>query len=314
MEQRKLIRLGNSSFAIALPKDWVDKSGLKKGDNVFLEHNSNGEVIISSEFKKEIEKKAEIDLENEDDEFVKKHLHAAYIKGYNNITFKGNVKNKKFLKDLLGDYLSFEIIDSNDKGIVAKDFFDIKEAKFEDFVRRIDNNLREMFDIVIGEIKKDKIDIKSIKEIEEIDKVVNKFYFLCSRIFIKGIDNPTVLNILKMDGNKLFNNWWISFNSESLGDGLKYVLKWMNKINPEKNNEINNIIIGLQQSYIKSMEAFYNGDRKLALEAINETKKIKEDIDKLEKLNSKNIKITQALDLVEKNIYQNAKMTFYMRV
>ena len=37
MEQRKLIRLGNSSFAIALPKDWVDKSGLKKGDNVFLE-------------------------------------------------------------------------------------------------------------------------------------------------------------------------------------------------------------------------------------------------------------------------------------
>src|SRR3989344_5556725 len=293
MEQRKLIRLGNSSFAIALPKDWVDKSGLKKGDNVFLEHNSNGEVIISSEFKKEIEKKAEIDLENEDDEYV---------------------KNKKFLKDLLGDYLSFEIIDSNDKGIVAKDFFDIKEAKFEDFVRRIDNNLREMFDIVIGEIKKDKIDIKSIKEIEEIDKVVNKFYFLCSRIFIKGIDNPTVLNILKMDGNKLFNNWWISFNSESLGDGLKYVLKWMNKINPEKNNEINNIIIGLQQSYIKSMEAFYNGDRKLALEAINETKKIKEDIDKLEKLNSKNIKITQALDLVEKNIYQNAKMTFYMRV
>ena len=37
MEQRKLIKLGNSSFALALPKEWVDKSGLKKGDNIFVE-------------------------------------------------------------------------------------------------------------------------------------------------------------------------------------------------------------------------------------------------------------------------------------
>ena len=36
MEQRKLIKLGNSSFAIALPKDWIEKSGLKKGESIFV--------------------------------------------------------------------------------------------------------------------------------------------------------------------------------------------------------------------------------------------------------------------------------------
>jgi len=46
MNQRKLIKLGNSSYAIALPKDWVDKAGLKKGDNVYIVPNSNGELIV----------------------------------------------------------------------------------------------------------------------------------------------------------------------------------------------------------------------------------------------------------------------------
>jgi phosphate uptake regulator len=32
MEQRKLIALGKSSYAITLPKDWVDRNSLEKGD------------------------------------------------------------------------------------------------------------------------------------------------------------------------------------------------------------------------------------------------------------------------------------------
>ena len=48
MERRKLIKLGNSSYAIALPKSWVTKSGLKKGDEIFVIKNSNGELVLTS--------------------------------------------------------------------------------------------------------------------------------------------------------------------------------------------------------------------------------------------------------------------------
>jgi len=312
MEQRKLIKLGNSSFAIALPKEWVDKAGLKKGEYIFLEKNNNGELIISPNFKREEERKVELDLKNKSEEVIKKNLHASYTKGYNVIVLKG-VKNRRKIKEILNGYLSFEIIDSNDEQIVLKDFFDVREAKFESFVRRIDNNLREMFDLVLSQLKRDKLEVSSLKEVDEIDKAVNKFYFLCSRIFLKGVDNPTILNILKMDGGKLFSNWWISFNLESLGDGLKYVLKWIYKLDVKDKDNFYHILSNLRQNYIKGMEAFYDNNPQKAFEVIEATKKIRLDIEKLEKEHSKTLKITQALDVVEKNIYQNAKMVFYMR-
>jgi phosphate uptake regulator len=269
--------------------------------------------MVMPNFRKEEERKIEINLEEKNPEFIKKNLHAAYTKGYNVIVFKGNIKNaRKMIKELLDDYLSFEIIESNHKEVVVKDFFDIKEAKFENFVRRIDNNLREMFDIVVNQSKRSRLETASLKEVNEIDKAVNKFYFLCSRIFLRGIDNPTILNILKMDSTRLFNNWWIAFHLEALGDGLKYVLAWCNKLKPKNKEDIHNILSELQQNYIDSMEAFYKKERKKAFEVIKRTTKIREKIENLEKGNSKILKITQALDIVERNVYQNAKMIFYI--
>lgn len=313
MEERKLIKLGNASFAIALPKGWIDKSGLKKGDKIFLEHNGNGELTVSSTFRKRDEKVVEINLEDkaQDSEFLKRHLHALYTKGYSKVIFRG-LKDKKLLEHLLKDYLSFEVMESNGDTIIAKDFFDLDEIKFENLVRRIDNCLRDMFDTSILEIKKTKTDQKAIKELEETDASVNKFYFLCSRIFMKGIDNPSVLNTLKLDGNKLFNNWWMSFHLESLGDGMKHALKWIFKLEPKKRAEILEIMTKLQQNYILSMEAFYSEDSNTALKAIEATKAIRGDIDKLEE-DVKILKITEALEMVRKSIYQNAKMTSYIK-
>lgn len=312
-EPRKLIRLGNSSFAIALPKDWVEKSGLEKGDDVFIEKNSNGEITVSPEFKKSEEKKIEISLDEKNPEFIKRHLHAAYIKGYNTIAFKGDIKNKKFLKEILNEYLSFQIIDSNERETLAKDFFDMKEAKFENFVRRIDNNLREMFEVAISELGKEKISSKMLEELKEIDKEVNKFYFLCSRIFIKGIDNPSVLNILRINGNQLFNNWWISFHLESLGDGLKYLIKSADKLDLESRNMFRELLIKISKEYIGSMESFYQEDSKKAWSVLEQTQKIRAEIDKLDKINPLFGEIKRAFDLIEKTIYQNTKMVFYMR-
>ena len=309
MEPRKLIRLGNSSFAIALPKDWIEKSGLNKGDEVYVERNSNGEIIISTKFKKAEDKK--IDIHSDKEDALKKNFHAAYTKGYNIVSFKGEGLNSKFLKGLLSDYLSFEIVEAKEKEIITKDFFDINEAKFENFVKRMDNDIREIFTILIESIKNDKLNPKAVKEIHEIDKSINKFYFLCSRIFVKGIDNPTILNILKMNGNQLFNNWWMTLNLESLGDGLKYTANWISKLNPANKGEIYNVLLKLQANYIKSVEAFIKNDNKKAMEVIHETKQIAEDIDGLEP--EKISRITNALEMVRKNIYQNSKIGFYMQ-
>ena len=41
MGYRKIIAFGDTSYVVSLPKDWVEKNGLKKGDvvNVIVDEN-----------------------------------------------------------------------------------------------------------------------------------------------------------------------------------------------------------------------------------------------------------------------------------
>ena len=41
MTYRKIIGFGGSSFVVSLPKEWINKYGLKKGDVVNIEEESD---------------------------------------------------------------------------------------------------------------------------------------------------------------------------------------------------------------------------------------------------------------------------------
>ena len=316
MEQRKLIKLGNSSFAIALPKGWIDKSGLKKGDNIFLEENSNGEIIVLPSPKEKNNKKITLNVENKDFDSIKKEIRATYIRGYDIVKLEG-VKEKAVkndIKNILNNFLSFELVEGKDDSLVAKDFFNIEEASYTNFIRRMDNNIREIFDISLEEFRKDKVTPSKLKEVENIDKDVNKFYFLCSRVFLKGIDNPSILTSLKMNGMELFNNWWFAYNLEALSDYIKYFLKNYQKIEKKEiRDKILRLFLEIRDSYLKCMDSFYKEDVSNALQAIEITEKLKNDIENLGKTDSINSDVFNNLYQIQKQIYQNAKMMLYVK-
>jgi len=317
MEQRKLIKLGNSSFAIALPKDWVDKAGLKKGENVFLEENGNGEITVKPKSDEKVNhKETTVNAENKDSEELKRELRMAYVRGYTSLQIRGikDKENKEVLREIIKSLVGFELVDLGEKEIKAQDFFSMTDANLTNFIRRIDNNIREIFEIVIDEIKKGKISTKKVKEIEEIDQDVNKFYFLCSRIFLRGIDNPSILTTLKTTGISLFNDWWIAFNLESLTDSIKYFFKALQKEeNIQKNEELRRIISELYEAYTNCMEAFYKKDIDLAEKSTNLTKEIRENIQKMEKEEPSISALSHDLRKINRQIYQNAKMILYLK-
>ena len=55
MNVRKLIRFGKNSYVISLPKQWVDKTKLKKGDLISIDETKEGLVLKtnSAEVKEE---------------------------------------------------------------------------------------------------------------------------------------------------------------------------------------------------------------------------------------------------------------------
>ena len=274
MEQRKLIKLGNSSFAIALPKDWIDKSGLKKGENIFLERNSNGEIIISSSFKKsDDEKKKVFDFSDiNDKKEIEREISVAYVQDYSLFEINGLNKNKKSeIKKMLNGLVGMEIVEENDEKITAKDFFDLSEANMERFVRRMDNTIRSMFeDLEVG-IKSGRLSKTQFDEIYEADEEINKFYFLINRLLIKGMDNPSILNLLKTDTASLFNNWWLSYNLEHIGDGVKRIARLLKEeIKEDRLKKISECLLDLRNKYFDTLNSFYKNDKELAVKILVE--------------------------------------------
>ena len=49
MGYRKLIGFGDSSFVVSLPKDWVNKHGLKKGDGLIVDVDNGQFLSVSLE-------------------------------------------------------------------------------------------------------------------------------------------------------------------------------------------------------------------------------------------------------------------------
>ena len=319
MEERKLIRLGNSSFAISLPKEWIDKSNLKKGDKVFLVPNSNGEIIVSPEFKKPgQDKRITINLDGKDETKIKREFTSAYINGNSIFEFIGNTNKEKSrqIKKIVREYISCEVTEESENSIIAKDFFNFEEMNMNNFIRRMDNNLKEMFEIIIKGLEKKEITASEVNEMDSIDLDINKFYFLNSRIMIMGLNNQTLINKLKIEPTDLFNNWWLAFHLEHTGDNLKAIAKKIKSedINQETKKLLLTILSLIKEKYEDSLETFYSGDKELAYKIMEKSKKNWELCENLTK--SKNAFLSlvgEKLKNIENASYQIVKMISHLK-
>lgn len=320
MDQRKLIKLGNSSYAIALPKCWVDKSGLGKGDNVFLEENSNGELTLWSKIKKiSDESIAEIDILGKSSKIIRKEIVSAYTNGSSSMILTGRKERSqlKEIKDFIKSLLSFEIIENSNERIVAKDFFNVEESNISNFITRIDNNIREMFSVISVSLDHGKLSKRDLEEIENIDIDTTKFFYLISRLFFKGIGNPSVINTLKTSNTNIFNDWWIAYNLEHVGDKIKEIANILHSAKLSKSDYklISRLFSQISDIYSDSLNSFDKKDKKLAISSASVGKSIYTECDKLSQRKEPSIaKIGVIFKELESNFYQTLKIVMYSKI
>jgi len=269
MDQRKLIKLGNSSYAIALPKDWVDKSGLGKGDNVFITPNSNGELIVQSNYKKTNQvKELILNLEGKKEREINREIIASYINGGTLLNINLNKKDLGFVKDVLKDLFGVEIIESKPTSIIAKEMIDMNSISIGSITRRIDNSVRNIFELLEPCIKKGSATNKEYNEIFIADKDVNRLFFLLWRIMIIGVDNPSVLNTLNADSTSLVYSWLTGMNIEKIGDDLKKITEILseNKLKKDEIEFVEKLFNKAKENFINSLNSYHLRDKNLAFD------------------------------------------------
>lgn len=315
MEQRKLIKLGNSSFAIALPKEWVDKSGLKKGDNIFLEKNNDGKLTVMTHYSpKEADKEISLDLKEKDDVSLQVDLIGAYLGDHNLFRIKNNIETKKKqrIKELIKNLMSFEIVEETNEEITVKDVLSLEGTDIKMIIRRIDNILRSFFEDIESAMNSEKMRKDAAAEINLADKEITKLYLLVSRIFLKSLDNHSLLTSLNTNSLELFTNWWLAIHLERIGDELKRIASVAEReqaILADKTFQ--ELMNKIKINYLDCINAYHKKDKDLVRGIIANNIKIREECQRFDQDDAALAKTVEKLVSIQDNIFQISKMISY---
>jgi phosphate uptake regulator len=256
MNMRKLIGFGKNSYVVSLPKFWVDKNKLKKGDLLSLEESKEGLMLKTSgvEVKDEI-RRAVVDASNKTMDQVRTEIVTAYLNNFHVIeVLSDDLKtNAPEIRNMLRELAGLEIINQSSKRIVAKDLININEISITTLIRRMDNITRSMMDDVAECF--DGVD--HAESLAHIDEEVNRLHFLAYRVIRGGLSDVRVANSLGVNPLKLHSAHTVTTRIERIADNSKRVARYL--------RNTKEIFKGIKETYDDVMKAYYKKDEKIAL-------------------------------------------------
>ena len=267
MDFRKIIEFGKTSFVISLPKYWVRKNNLNKGDLISLVEEKDNLIVCPRE-KKQVREPTRISINTETKELneIESEIVSAYLANYDIIEIRGrnlqdfNIEIKNNLKNLIG----LELMEQETNRLVARDLINVNEISVESLIRRIDIVIRSMIKDSTAGLHED-----YYESIFHRDKDVNRLVLLLKRVIKLALEEPYVAEKLKRSNKELLKDWNIVSILESVGDEVKRISRLYRKADKHKNKikEINSI---LGQKYFDLMKAYHKNNiaaaRKINLE------------------------------------------------
>lgn len=264
MEARKIIKFGNSSHVVSVPKQWMKENSLKKGDLVFMEKNGDNNLVLSSERKDEGKKERKIIISGKGKSFkhIEREIVSAYVGGYSRICLESHNLQMADMKKIVNELSGFEIIRKSADEMVIKDILDIESISISSLVRRIDNTIRGMFSDFADSIKDSKLRDKKYLEIYEADGEVNKTYRLALKVLKYGLNNENFLKKAKINPANAVDIFLLVMTIEHIGDEIKRAARSMKrmKMSDKLSKKVLKVYSEITDTYYKTMKTYYKKD------------------------------------------------------
>lgn len=259
---RRLVKAGQASHTISLPKEWLDKNKLKKGDLVYLHEKTDKELTITPENKEEgpaEQKEITIQVDGKELSTVQREITSAYINNYNTIRLLGEsvTQRTKDIRKMLHDFVALEVAEQTAKSITARDLLNLKEISIEKTIRRMDMLVRSMIQDSVEAI--DKPDLAQSVIVRDYE--VNRAYFLLMRLLKSSLNNKATAEHFKLSNDKVLNYYYLTLNLENFADAAKQLSETGVKTKKEKSKEV---FKEVEKCYLDAMKAYFVDDKKLA--------------------------------------------------
>ena len=275
IDVRKLISFGKGSYILTMPKSWIEKNNLKKGDLIALDDEGVELVLKANNEKIKLEaKEISIDAKEKNIEMLKTEIVSSYLNGYDtiNIHFDSNNQEVPKIKGIIRNLSGLEIMEQTSNRIVAKNLININEISINNIIRRMDIIARAMMqDAALcsrGQCTYDNIHNR--------DADVNRLYYLGYRVVKNALKNPGVAKALGQEPWQLHIDAFILKRLERIADKQKRIARFLHnaELDRETLNELDRIYTDIIESYNDVMKSYYNKDKELAfrIEISNKTR------------------------------------------
>ena len=248
-----------------MPKSWIEKNNLKKGDLISV--NDDGfELVLSasSDEKKSEAKDIDIDAKGKDMELLKAEIVSSYLNDYDtiNILFDNNSKEVTRIKDVLRNLSGLEIMEQTSTRIVAKNLININEISIKNIIRRMDIITRAMMEDSILCCRGQ----STYESIHHRDVDVNRLYYLGSRVIKNAMKNPRIAKSLGTEPWQLHCDTLMILKLEKIADRQKRIARYICTSNLDRTTlaEIDKIHTDISEAYNEVMKSYYNQDKQIA--------------------------------------------------
>lgn len=265
---RKIQLVGGKTYSINLPIHWIKRLKLEKKSNLLITELDNGNLLISSpstiKYSKESIKKPEIIASDSDS--LSRDITRAYLLGFEHIIIKSNSsvgfigKELEDIEDSISRFPGAEIMSEGKSTITIEIIASFEKNNPYKLIHRIFNLTQDMLERIFhifdpSKITKDTDFREEIRQIQNIDKKVNRTYFLIVRQLRRAIQDPVLRDNLKIKTLRIMDFRLISHLLENIGDYCvticRHLLEFQNIILPY-------IIEQIDPDKIKEKEEIYD--------------------------------------------------------
>ncbi|HEY9702195.1 MAG TPA: AbrB/MazE/SpoVT family DNA-binding domain-containing protein [Allocoleopsis sp.] len=174
---RKIQIVGNRSYAVSLPKDWVESNKLKRKDTIFFSKTSDNKLIISVD-KESYNKNDSLEISINKIRNLSEFLMFCYVKSIDNLTLtsdKFDYAKVTQIREALNCLEGYEIVSEDEKVIKISFMFKDTNITIPQIIRRMVYLLKLLLDSVID---------KNEKGIGQTENSIDRLYHLSKRILL----------------------------------------------------------------------------------------------------------------------------------
>ncbi|MEA1993078.1 MAG: phosphate uptake regulator PhoU [Euryarchaeota archaeon] len=271
METRKIQRTGGSSYAISLPKQWVENNNLQSGNSLGIMENKNGTLSVAPMDHREEKKSCEITL-SENLALTERTLITKYLQGYDIIKIRSKTsfdpRKREKIVSLMQNLIGIEIFEEKSNKIVFSSLIEFGSTPLEKVTSRMLT--------LTGSMLKDTVTLNEnlneslAKNIIQRDNEVDKLYFFALREISEASRNTNVAKALEISDNfELIPNIIAIRNIERIADYAEVMAEEMTSLE-KPSKKIQKKGKKTLEMFRKTVRAFIRKDHTLANDLLEE--------------------------------------------